>query len=72
MFMSQLFAKTYTRKRQLGIVKRTRTATIGVCELCDAHFESGNPLPDDAEKEVQAGFDVHRCTKAESHPLNGI
>ena len=70
--MGQLFAKTCMRKRQLGIVKRTPTATVGVCELCDAHFESSNPSPDDAEKEVQAVFDVHRCTAAENHPSNGI
>ena len=56
------------RERQLGIVKRAPTGTIGVCEHCNARFESCHPLPDYAEKEIQAAFDAHRCEETDGGP----
>jgi len=51
------------RERQLGIVKRAPTGTIGACEHCNTQFGSSHPSPDYAEKEIQAAFDAHRCER---------
>jgi hypothetical protein len=52
--------KANTPKRNLRIVKLTPIA-IGVCERCNAQFKSSQPLEDDAEAEMRAAFDAHKC-----------
>ena len=48
--------------RNLLIVKSTPMA-IGICEYCNAQFTSSQPLEDDAEAEMRAQFDVHKCKR---------
>jgi len=49
-------------KRNLRIVKRTPIA-IGICESCNMQFESHQPIEDDAEAEMRAAFDAHKCKR---------
>jgi hypothetical protein len=51
--------------RNLRIVKTTPKA-IGICEYCNAQFTSSQPLEDDAEAEMRAQFDVHKCKPLDS------
>jgi len=57
--------KTTTKpmpKRNLRIVKRTPIA-IGICESCNMQFGSHQPIEDDAEAEMRAAFDAHKCKR---------
>ena len=47
-------------KRNLRVVKRTPIA-IGICESCNMQFKSHQPIEDDAEAEMRAAFDAHKC-----------
>jgi hypothetical protein len=47
-------------KRDLQIVKRTPIA-LGICERCNLQFSSNQPAEDDAEAELWAQFDNHKC-----------
>ena len=51
--------------RNLRIVKRTPIA-IGVCERCNSQFKSSEPVEDDAEAELRAQFDAHKCKPVDS------
>jgi hypothetical protein len=46
--------------RNLRIVKLTPIA-IGVCEFCNFHFHSNEPIEDRAEQEIQKQFVDHEC-----------
>jgi hypothetical protein len=52
-------------KRNLRIVNLT-PIVIGVCERCNAQFKSSQPLVDDAESEMRAAFDAHKCKLVDS------
>jgi hypothetical protein len=53
------------QKRKLRIVKPPLPA-IGVCERCNSQFKSNQTSQDDAEKEIQAQFDAHKCKPVDS------
>jgi hypothetical protein len=48
------------RARNLRIVQRPPN-TIGICEHCNVQFKSRQPLEADAEAEIRAQFDAHKC-----------
>jgi len=52
-------------KRKLRIVKLTPIA-IGVCEHCNTQFKSSQSVESDAEAEMQAKFDAHKCKLIDS------
>jgi len=52
-------------KRNLRIVKRTPIA-IAICESCDMQFNSHQPIEDDAEAEMRATFDAHKCQREDA------
>ena len=47
-------------KRDLRVVKRT-PIPLGICERCNLQFSSNQPAEDDAEAELWAQFDNHKC-----------
>jgi hypothetical protein len=47
-------------KRKLRIVKRTPD-TLGVCEHCGSQFNSALSFDAQAEAEIVAAFDIHKC-----------
>ena len=48
-------------KRNLRFVKRVRNVPVlGVCEACKAQF-SGNPEMGNAQSDIQAQFNAHKC-----------
>jgi hypothetical protein len=47
-------------KRDLRVVKRAPIA-LGICERCNLQFTSDQPAEDDAEAELWAQFDNHKC-----------
>lgn len=51
--------------RTLRIVKRTPIA-IGICEHCNAQFKSQQAVEEDAEAEMKAQFDAHKCKPMDS------
>jgi hypothetical protein len=51
--------------RTLRIIKRTPIA-IGICEHCNAQFKSKQPVEEDAEAEMMAQFETHKCTRLDS------
>ena len=53
------------QKRILRIVKPPLPA-IGVCERCNSQFKSSNPSQNEAEKEIKAAFDAHKCKLMDS------
>ena len=53
------------QKRKLRIVKPPLPA-IGVCERCNSQFKSSQTSQGDAEKEIQAAFDAHKCKPVDS------
>ena len=58
---TKLYAERLTMpKRNLRVVKRTPIA-IGICESCNMQFKSHQPIEDDAEAEMRAAFDAHKC-----------
>jgi hypothetical protein len=48
--------------RNLKIVKLTPIA-IGVCEFCDFHFHSSEPIEDSAERDIRRKFVDHECLR---------
>ena len=54
-------------KRDLRFVTHTPVA-LGVCERCNLQFSSDQPAQDDAEAEIWAQFDNHKCRSAEARP----
>jgi len=57
-------------KRDLRIVKRTPIA-LGICERCNLQFSSNQPAEDDAEAELWAEFDNHKCRSVDASPEQG-
>ena len=55
------------QKRNLQFVKRTPVA-VGICERCNLQFSSDQPGQDDAEAEIWAQFDNHKCRSVEVRP----
>jgi hypothetical protein len=53
------------QKRKLRFVKRTPIA-LGICERCNSQFRSSKPTEDDAEADMQAQFDAHKCKPMDS------
>src|SRR2546427_13250878 len=49
-------------QRNLRVVKRTPIA-IGICKSCNMQFGSHQPIEDDAEAEMSAAFDAHKCNR---------
>jgi hypothetical protein len=47
-------------KRALRVIKRTPIA-LSVCEYCGFDFKSCEPTEDDAEADMTAQFDAHKC-----------
>ena len=47
-------------KRDLLVVKRAPTA-LGICDRCNLQFSSDQLAEDDAEAEIWAQFDNHKC-----------
>jgi hypothetical protein len=47
-------------KRKLKIIKGTPIA-LASCERCHAEFQSYERVEDEAEREMRALFDGHRC-----------
>jgi hypothetical protein len=47
-------------KRSLRIVKLTPIA-LGMCEACNAKFQSKQPVESDAEAEITFQFNHHSC-----------
>ncbi len=60
-----LWETGYMPKRNLRIVKRTPIA-IGICESCNMQFTSHQPIEDDAEAEMRAAFDAHKCKRQDA------
>jgi len=57
--------------RNLRVVKRTPIA-IGICDNCNFQFKSSQPTEDDAEAEMRAQFDAHKCKREDaSKPQSG-
>ena len=54
-------------KRDLRVVKRTPIA-LGICERCNLQFSSNQPAEDDAEAELWAQFDNHKCRSVDARP----
>jgi hypothetical protein len=53
-------------KRNLRFVRRVRNVPVlGVCEACKAQF-SGNPAMGNAQSDIQAQFNAHKCQPAAS------
>jgi hypothetical protein len=50
-------------KRKLRIVKESPPPAIGICERCNAQFESSLPAPD---TDMLAQFDAHKCKLLDS------
>jgi len=50
-------------ERKLKVIKRTPIA-LALCERCDAEFQSYERVEDEAEREMRALFDGHRCEDA--------
>jgi hypothetical protein len=46
---------------KLKIMRLDSGKTVGSCELCHTHFESGAPDRATAEMELRRMFDVHQC-----------
>src|SRR5438132_11670678 len=57
-------------KRDLRVVKRTPIA-LGICERCNLQFSSNEPAEDDAEAEIWAQFDNHKCRSVDARPEHG-
>src|SRR5947209_19147626 len=57
-------------KRDLRVVKRTPIA-LGICERCNLQFRSKEPAEDDAEAEIWAQFDNHKCRSVDARPEHG-
>jgi len=53
------------RKRKLRIVRRTPPA-IGVCEHCNSQFWSSKSPLDEAKKDIEAQFGIHKCNPLDS------
>jgi hypothetical protein len=53
------------QKRRLRIVKPP-LPPIGICERCNTQFKSSKVSQDDAEEEIKAAFDRHKCDPRES------
>ena len=51
--------------RKLRIV-RPPLPPIGICERCNAQFKSSKVSQDDAENEIKAAFDSHKCEPTEN------
>src|SRR5438876_3144633 len=63
---SRRYAERLTMpKRNLRVVKRTPIA-IGICESCNMQFGSHQPIEDDAEEEMRAAFDAHKCKREDA------
>src|SRR5438874_13543423 len=52
-------------KRNLRIVKRTPIA-LAICEACNMHFHSKQPVEDNAEIDMKIQFTKHKCKPVES------
>ena len=48
-------------KRNLRIVRET--PLLGVCEYCNAQFESGLMPVEAAKADIQERFNVHKCER---------
>jgi hypothetical protein len=53
------------QKRKLRIVKPAPPA-IGVCERCNLQFKSTEPSRDEADAEIWAQFESHKCKLVDS------
>ena len=51
--------------RKLRIVKPPLPA-IGICECCNAQFNSSERSQEQAENEIRAAFDAHKCNLTDS------
>ena len=51
--------------RKLRLVKPPLPA-IGICECCKAQFKSSKRSQEDAEMEINALFDLHKCKPIET------
>jgi hypothetical protein len=58
------------QKRKLRIVKPPLPA-IGICERCNSQFRSSKVSQHDAEHEIKAAFDAHKCEPVESQDAEG-
>jgi hypothetical protein len=45
----------------LRVEKVSSTVTLGACEVCNAQFRCYLPNPEQANWELRAWFDKHRC-----------
>jgi len=54
-------------KRDLRVMKRTPIA-LGICERCNLQFSSSQQAEDDAEAELWAQFDNHKCRSVDARP----
>jgi len=54
-------------KRDLRVVKRTPIA-LGICERCNLQFSSNESAEDDAEAELWAQVDNHKCQSGDANP----
>src|SRR5437870_1924934 len=52
-------------KRNLKIVKRTPIA-LAICEACNMHFHSKQPVEDNAEIDMKIQFTKHKCKPVDS------
>ena len=57
-------------KRDLRVIKRAPIA-LGICERCNLQFSSNEPAEDDAEAEIWAQFDNHKCRSVDAHREDG-
>ncbi len=53
-------------KRKLRFVKTQPSRFLGICERCNSQFKSSKPSQDDAEAEIWAQFDAHKCKLVDS------
>jgi hypothetical protein len=54
-----------TPKRTFRLV-RVRFRLSGICESCNKSFMSRNEDLDEALKEIQSAFDVHKCEREDA------
>jgi hypothetical protein len=54
-------------KRDLRVIKHAPTA-LGICERCNLQFSSNQPAEEDAEAELWAQFDNHKCRFVDARP----
>ena len=53
-------------KRKLRIAERSAVSVMGVCERCNSQFKSTKPGLVEAEQEVTAAFNAHKCKLMDS------